>query len=96
MTYDPILIAKIRQIVPNIIASEIANVQPIASNLFSIDTTETKEPISYPFGTLVHNFVYGWLVEMGDGKQVYLDEFLQHYPPSCLIGRKWTPESLGY
>jgi len=82
MKIDPVLITMMRKTMPRLRATDIVGVQPMtepAVGLFKMKYT-SKEDSEYwnYFGDTIHNFLYGYMVWIGDD-YIIIDEFVELY-----------------
>lgn len=80
MTDLKILLPIIRNIEPMSMMENIASVQPMTEDIgFSMAiNTDYVEP-HYRFGSMIHDFIYGWKV-FDCNDWITLDEFYEKYP----------------
>lgn len=97
--FKPIFIPLIRNIMPNLVVEDIISVQSMMdlNSNYKLNVNYNPGPYEpHEFGTLVHSFLYGYYVELGDGGRMFVQDFLDNYPMSCIIDRRYEVEDYGY
>lgn len=83
------LIPVVRKVVPNMIAKDIVDVQPMSGDIDFEELGRELEAVfsfryldktpRHRFGSIIHSFIYGWLIS--DGRElITIEEFCERFP----------------
>lgn len=74
-----------RKAIPNLLAEDLATVQPLSSSTGSIFKSRQSSESYQEFGHAIHSFIEGWCVAVSKEKYIPFDQFIDRYGTEPIV-----------